>query len=117
MAGLPPFPWATTLRRTEELLAFCQKTAEFLRVVSKLEILNGQFLTVQFTAVGNMTVRHSLGRPYKGAILVASDDSTGTPGVTAFDAHDFARLGGDPATFIPLGAHIVFTARLVVWVF
>ncbi len=117
MAGLPPFPWATTLRKTEELLAFCQKTAEFLRVVSKLEILNGQFLTVQFTSTAFVTVRHTLGRPYNGAIVVASSNTTGMPGVTAFDARILAKVGIDPATFIQLGGHTVFSARVIVWVF
>jgi hypothetical protein len=117
MAGLPPFPWATTLRRTEELLGFCQKTAEFLRAVSKLQILDGQFLTVQFTATAFVTVRHTLGRPYNGAIMVATSNATGTPGVTAFEARIFAKLGGDPANFIQLGGHIAFTATLLVWVF
>jgi hypothetical protein len=117
VASLPPFPWATTLRRTEELLGFCQKTAEFLRAVSKLQILDGQFLTVEFAATNFVTVRHTLGRPYNGAILVATSNTTGMPGVTAFDSRILAKVGIDPAQFIQLGGHTSFTARIVVWVF
>ncbi len=117
VASLPPFPWATTLRKTEELLGFCQKTAEFLRAVSKLQILDGQFLTVQFTATNFITVRHSLGRPYNGAIAVATTNATGMPAISAFDSRAFAKLGGDPANFLQLGGHVSFTARVVVWVF
>lgn len=117
MASLPPFPWSTTLRRTEQLLAFSQKTAEFLRAVSKLKILDGQFLTVPFQATSNVIVRHSLGRAYNGAFVVASTNSTGTPGVSCFNSAAFAKLGGDPTEFVPLGANAAFTATLTVWLF
>jgi hypothetical protein len=117
VANLPPFPWATTLRKTEELLGFCQKVAEFLRAVSKLKLLDGQFLTVQFTATNFATVPHGLGRPYNGAIAVATSNATGMPAISAFDSRIFAKLGGDPAKFIQLGGHVAFSGRVIVWVF
>jgi hypothetical protein len=118
MAGLPPFPWATTLRRTEELLGFCQKVAEFLRGVSKLQILDGQLLEVTFANVRGVRVRHTLGRPYTGAIVVMTNDTAVTPLVTAFDVREAGRQGLDVSRFIELGGGAVpFTATLTVWVF
>lgn len=117
MAGLPPFAWSTTLRKAEETLAFCQKAAEFLRAVSKLKILDGQFIEARFEATDNVVVRHTLGRPYNGAFVVATSDSTGMPGVACFGSAYFAKAGGEPAKFLPLGANTSFTATVTVWVY
>ena len=117
MAGLPPFPWATTLRKPEELLGFCQKVAEFLRAVSKLELLSGHFVQVSFVATKNAVVRHALERPYNGAIVVASSDPQVTPAVTAVSVREAVRLGVAVSETIALGAPSAFTATLTVWVF
>jgi len=117
MAGLPPFPWATTIRETKELLGFCQKVAEFLRAVSKLEILNGHFVQVSFVATGGALARHTLGRPYNGAIVVASSDPEVTPGVLAVSVKEAVRLGVPVSEKVAFSAPSAFTATLTVWVF
>lgn len=117
MAGLPPFPWATTIRKTEELLGFSQKVAEFLRAVSKLELLTGHFAQVSFVATNSAVMRHALGRPYNGAIVVASSDPQATPAVTAVAVREAVRAGVPVTEAIALGAPSSFTATLFVWVF
>jgi hypothetical protein len=117
MAGLPPFAWSTTLRKAEETLAFCQKAAEFLRAVSKLKILDGQFIEVDFAAASTVLARHSLGRAYNGAIVVASNNASGTPVVSAFGAKAAGYLGLDVTRYIELTSTTPFTATLTVWVF
>lgn len=118
MAGLPPFAWATTIRKAEETLAFCQKAAEFLRAVSKLKILDGQFIEVDFVATDRVDfARHTLGRPYNGGFVVMSDNTTATPMVSVFPAALAAKFGIDPRVYVPIGSPTVFTAKLTVWVF
>jgi hypothetical protein len=117
MAGLPPFPWATTIRKTEELLGFCQKVAEFLRAVSKLELLGGHFVEASFVAANSARVRHALGRPYNGAIVVASSNPQVTPAVTAVAVGNAVLLGVPVSEVVALGAPSSFTATLTVWVY
>jgi hypothetical protein len=118
MAGLlPPFPWATTLRRPGEIFGFCQKVAEFLRAVSRLEILGGHFVEAEFVATDIALVRHALGRPYTGAIVVASSDPSVTPTVTAVSVGAAVQLDLPVTEAVALGAPSAFTATLLVWVF
>lgn len=116
MPGLSPFAWSTTLSRTEHLLQFCQKAAEFLRAVSKLQILDGQFLEVKFASAQTVRVRHTLGRPYNGAIVVMTDNGS-TPAVHAFSSAELGRQGVLVNEVIELRAAASFTAKLTVWVF
>jgi hypothetical protein len=117
MASLPPFAWSTTLRNTEALLSFAQKTAEFLRAISKLKILDGQFLDVNFVAASAARVRHTLGRPYNGAIVVMTSDAAVTPAVHAVSSVTLGQQGVPVDEVIELGGTVSFTAKLTVWVF
>lgn len=118
MAGLPPFPWATTVRQVQELLAFAQKTAEFLREISKIQILDGQFIDAKFVASDHVNdLRHTLGRPYNGAFVVASSNPGGTPMISVLPPRDSARVGIDPAKFLAIGADVAWTGTATLWVF
>jgi hypothetical protein len=118
MAGdLEPFNWSTTIRHAEELLAFGQKAASFLRSVSKLRILNGHFIDVTFDATDGVNARHSLGRPYYGVIVVRSTNAVATPMITVLDPKSAARVNIDPAKYVALGAETAFSATVTLWVF
>jgi hypothetical protein len=117
MAALPPFAWSTTLRKTEELLAFCQKSAEFLRAVSKLKILDGQFIEITFDAFDGATPRHSLGRPYNGMIVVNTSNAGVTPMISCLPARSAQRAGVDPTKYVAVGAETAWTGTVTAWVF
>lgn len=117
MAGLPKIRWSTTIRSAEEVLSFCRSAAEFLRSVNDLQILNGQFITASFAAAASVNARHQLGRAYRGVIVVRTSDATATPAVSVIPAADALAAGGDPASYVALGATSAFTADVTLWVF
>ena len=118
MASLPPFPWSTTLRKPGELLAFCQKVAEFLRAVSKIQILDGQFIEASFVASKSPgLVRHTLGRPYAGAFVVTSSNPGDAPMISVLPPLASAQAGVDPAVFLAMGAQVAWTGTVTLWVF
>ncbi len=111
MAQLFPLAWSTTIRRAEELLFFCQKVAEFLRTVSNIPLLDGQLVTVAFTASAQGIARHTLGRPYRGAIIVTTSNAIAAAYALA------PALVSDPANYVPIQANGAQTATVVAWVF
>lgn len=115
--ALNPFRWSKTIRSPEEIFAFCVAAAEFLGTVSRIKILDGQFITARFVGASNVDAQHSLGRPYRGVFVVASTNATGTPAITALDAPSLAKLGGDPSKIVALGSTSAFTANVTLWVF
>jgi hypothetical protein len=118
MASLPPFPWATTLRKTEEILGFCQKVAEFLRAVSKLQILDGQFVQASFVASKSPgLIRHTLGRPYNGAWVVSTTNPGSAPMISVLPPLESAQAGIDPAVYLAMGAQAAWTGTAKLWVF
>jgi hypothetical protein len=118
MAGaLPPFAWSATLRTLEDLLPFGKKTAEYLRLLGRLRILDGRFVDVTFDAASTANVLHGLERQFYGCIVVRSTDATGTPSLTALDPASVLALGLDPAKYVCLGASSAFTATVTLWVF
>jgi len=118
MAGLPKLRWSTTLRKAEEVVDAVRALLEWTQAASKLEILNGHLITASFVATAAVNVRHQLGRPYKGVIVVSSTDASSTPGVTTLPASALSGTGtGDPSKYVALGATSAFTADLVLWVF
>lgn len=120
MAGLSPFAWSTTLRKPAEVFAFCQKVAEFLRAVSKLEILRGHFVEVEWpSGATGVNAPHQLGRPYKGVIVVASGNASATPALTVLPATEAEGLGIDSSKVLALGSIAVFasTVTITLWVF
>ena len=120
MAGLSPFAWSTTLRKPAEVFAFCQKVAEFLRDVSKLDLLRGHFLEVEWPSGANgVNARHQLGRPYKGVILVNSTNASATQAVTVLSQAAGEGAGVDTSKYVPLGTPTAFAASMTLtfWVF
>lgn len=116
MASLPPFSWGTTLKAAD-VLAFCQRVAEFLRAVSKLRILDGQFLEVAFAATDTVNARHQLARPYAGALVVASTNPTTMTMVSVLTPAAAAAAGLDVSAYAAVRSEAAWTGTVTLWLF
>jgi hypothetical protein len=105
MAGLPAYPGKVD-------------TAEghYLRQLSQLPILNGYLTTVTFSATDTVTQRHSLGRAYRGCLVIASTVPTSTPAITALDPETASRSGTDITKYITISAEASWSGTVTVWI-
>lgn len=100
------------------------QTAELVKHAEQLDqipILDGVLVRVLApSGDATPTVRHSLGRAYRGA-FIAAVSSTATPFSEFYvaEASELVAQGGDPKTHVLLGANLTPTAdhNLLLWVF
>lgn len=106
MAGLPAWPGKVD-------------TAEgkHHQTVSKVPILNGYFIEVEFDATDTVTQRHSLGRAYRGVLgVVSSTAPTSTPHITALDPELASRSGTDITKYITISSEASWSGTVTLWV-
>lgn len=106
MAGLIGYRGRTSTRE-----------GEFLTHLSQLRLLDGQRISATFAAKDSVTVPHSLGRPYLGAIVVASSSPKTMPKISALEAGLAAKQNVDPNVYLVLGSDLVWTGTVTLWVF
>lgn len=137
MAGLRRgFRWSATgiaeklgsdlesaLRYLRSVHSFSVAVSEFLRSVEQIELLQGQLLediVVQPPSVvaGVQTFPHSLGRIYRGAIVVAVNSNVLLLPVTSSRAMS-AATGMDPAQYVGIAPLELAAAPVTcsLWVF
>ena len=102
MAGLRTYRGSKTTPEGEALY-------ELVRV----PVLSGQLLEVTFAGNDSVSVRHSLGRPYRGGFVVASTNPQTQPSIVPLAP----KLAADPKTFAVIGAESNWSGTVTMWVF
>jgi hypothetical protein len=89
-------------------------TAVF-RYLSECDILDGRLVDAEFAATDAVTVRHGLGRAYKGGFVVAMSDSTAA-GVCVTVLIPSPGLS-DITKFAEIGSSASWTGTARLWIF
>ena len=83
--------------------------------VARVPILRGEIVDVTFKASAVASVPHGLGRPYRGAMVVASTDPT--VAVSAYATAVASGSGVDVRSVLLVAASAVNSATFTLWVF
>lgn len=83
--------------------------AVFLRELSELPILQGELVDGSASVAGAVSVKHALGRPYAGAIVVGCSPSTATVSV------ELPSRAGSPSRLVDAHCSGACSFRLIVF--